>query len=43
MAAEPQVAWSNSGNITAGWVLGIIATCVIGLFVMVVLLGALTG
>lgn len=31
MAAEPGVYWTNKGNITAGWICGIIGTCLIGL------------
>jgi len=35
MAAEPGVTWSNSGSVTAGYVLGVVGTCILILNVVV--------
>lgn len=38
MASQPGVVWTNSGNITAGWVCGIIGTVLLALGVVVMLI-----
>ncbi len=45
MAAEPGVVWSNAGNITAGWICGIIGTALLalGAAIMVILFVAVVA
>lgn len=38
MNAQPQVYWSNKGNVTAGRICGIIGTCLLGLALLVVVI-----
>jgi hypothetical protein len=38
MASQPGVVWTNSGNITAGWICGIIGTVLVALGVVLVLI-----
>jgi hypothetical protein len=43
MAAQPGVNWTNRGQITAGWICGIIATCMLILVVLGILLLVAVG
>lgn len=45
MAAQPQVYWSNRGNVTAGWVCGIIGSVLLmlGLAYFVLVFAILAG
>ena len=38
MAAQPQIHWTNSGSITAGWVCGIIGSVLLMLSIAVIIL-----
>lgn len=38
MASQPGVVWSNSGNVTAGWICGIIGTALLAFGVVIVLI-----
>lgn len=43
MRTEPGVMWTNSGNVTAGWVLGIIGTVMLILGIILLVLLALVA
>jgi hypothetical protein len=38
MDAEPGVVWTNRGNVTGGWVCGIIGSVILGLVLALILL-----
>ena len=38
MATQPGVYWTNKGSVTAGWICGIVGTCIVGVGILIFLI-----